>query len=152
MWSHYAGKAQGFCLEFDTSREPFNEKLLKVSYPETIPPVKVTSDLLLREGNVGLIEKLYCTKSKDWAYEREWRAIHHDKGTRYVYPAESLTGVYFGTESTGPSQEIVCLILQGQNKGVRFYQGERSTQEFKVIFKEFTYTSHREAKDKGLIS
>lgn len=151
MWSHYAGRAQGFCLEFDTAHEPFNQRLHKVSYPETIPSIKATSDLYRLGNESSLIEKLFCTKSRDWAYEQEWRAIHHNKNTSYGYPAQSLTGVYFGTESTRASREIICLIIQGQNKNVRFYQGVRSTTEFKVEFSEIHYTSHREAKEKGLI-
>jgi hypothetical protein len=47
--------------------------------------------------------------------------------------------------------EIVCLILRGQNETVKFYKGTRSTTEFKVLFKEFSYTSHIEAKKKGLL-
>lgn len=151
MWAHYAGKAQGFCLEFDALCEPFKSKLFPVSYQTAVPSIKVTADLVVGRRLLPLIHTLFCTKSADWAYEREWRAMHAEKGTRYCYPVECLTGVYFGPDSSGESQEIVCLILQGQNERVRFYQGQRSEKEFKVVFRPFTYTSYLAAKKAGIL-
>jgi hypothetical protein len=71
--------------------------------------------------------------------------------TQYIYPTESLTGVYFGPDIERRSLEIACLILRGQNESVKFWQGTRSTSEFKVLFKEFGYTTHAEAKRMGLV-
>jgi hypothetical protein len=149
MWSHYADKSRGFCLEFDTSFEPFT-KMMPVSYSKVIPAVKLTD---VHSGELGtrLLEKLYCTKSADWAYEREWRSIHNKRGTEFRYKTVALRGVYFGPETTFASKEIVCLILQGQNPDVKFYHGERSQTEFKVSFTPFSYTPHLEAKRRGLV-
>jgi hypothetical protein len=45
MWSHYANSHKGFCLEFDTSFEPFKPKkvqtVLKVSYSEKYPSLSI---------------------------------------------------------------------------------------------------------------
>lgn len=151
MWSHYGDKFRGFCLEFDTAFVPFNG-LIEVNYSDKIPVVPLSSGPLFENGRDGLIRMLYCTKSKDWAYEREWRAIHQEKEKLFHYQAASLTGVYFGPESMGVSQEIICLILQGQNENVSFYRGRRSETEFKVVFERFTYTPHLVVKKAGLIS
>ena len=147
MWSHYGGKYKGFCLEFSTEFEPF-EKIWQVHYRSDLPTIELAP--LLIEGNFDFIQALYCTKSEAWGYEGEWRAIHVEAGTKFGYPAECLTGVFFGPEIDQHSLEIVCLILGGQNDTVKFWRGSKSTTEFKVKFEPITYTSFLEAKRKGL--
>lgn len=148
MWSHYGGHYKGFCLEFATSSEPF-EKINKVSYTSTLPRLNVAD--ILRDREFQLVKKLFCTKSNDWSYEKEWRAIHNIAGTQFGYPPEALTGIYFGPDIDRQSLEIICLILAGQNANVRLWHGSRSTTEFRVLFESFTYTSHLEAKKNGLV-
>lgn len=149
MWSHYGGRYKGFCLEFSTSSPPF-DKAIKVKYQDSLPELNVAS--LLHSGlkrdikDEDQVLELFCTKSLAWAYEAEWRCIHHQVGTRYVYTEECLKGIYFGPDISEESLEIICLILKGQNENVRFWRGRRSTSEFKVLFDEFTYTSYLDAK------
>lgn len=147
MWSHYGGRYKGFALEFDTSTEPF-QKVRQVHYVETPPQLPLKSMLLDQEYDP--VADLFCTKSKSWAYEQEWRAIHSAAGTEYTYPAESLTGIYFGPDIPAQALEIVCLILRGQTEHVRLWRGRRSTSEFCVVFEKFTYTTYLEAKAMGL--
>lgn len=137
MWSHYGGKYKGFCLEFETSHPPF-EKMRKVKYSTEMPRIDVTTLLIRRDFEA--VMDLFSTKSTSWAYEREWRVLHAEAGTPYHYPAECLTGIYFGPEISSEALEIMCLILQGQNRHVKFWKGHRSLTEFKVIFEEFQYT------------
>lgn len=146
MWSHYGGSYKGFCLEFDSSSEPFL-KTRPIKYVSH-PPKLSLKDLLL--VNFDPVEKLFCTKSEVWAYEKEWRTLHDKAGTKYVYPAEALTGIYFGPDIDQQSLEIICLILMGQNENIRFWRGRRSTTDFRVLFESFTYTSFIEAKRNGL--
>jgi hypothetical protein len=138
MWSHYGGKYKGFCLEFDTSHSPF-EKMKKVSYSTKMPHINVAT-LLIKKDFESVMD-LFSTKSTSWAYEREWRVLHAEAGTLYHYPAECLTGIYFGPEISSEALEIICLVLQGQNPHVKFWKGRRSTTEFKLVFEEFQYTS-----------
>jgi hypothetical protein len=147
MWSHYGGHYKGFCLEFDTSTEPF-QKIKQVMYTSKLPALSVS--IVLDRDLGSVLDLLFCTKSEAWAYEKEWRAIHRVAGTRFGYPPEALTGVYFGPDIDKQSLEIICLILAGQNESVQLWRGTRSTTEFRVLFEPFTYTSHLEAKRNGL--
>lgn len=149
MWSHYGDKCKGICLEFDTRFEPFS-KVRRVSYVPALPEINVHDILVGRDFDPVL--QLYCTKSAAWSYEREWRAIHNVAGTLFGYSSQALTGVYFGPDIDSQSVEIVCLVLGGQNETVRYFEGARSTTEFKVLFRQFTYTSYLEAKRMGLRS
>jgi hypothetical protein len=150
MWSHYGGGYKGFCLQFTTALLPF-DKIKKVIYRKDLPTVDF-AHLLNTPDNYGrVLDELFCTKSEDWAYEAEWRAIHAQANTRYTYPADSLTGVYFGPDISEESKEIICLILGGQNEIVKFWQGKLSKTEFKVEFEQITYTPHLDAKRRGLL-
>lgn len=143
MWAHYSEKYSGFCLEFKTNNEIF-EKARKVIYTENMPKLNAVS--IYADGERGeILNKLFCTKSKSWEYEKEWRCIHSDAGTAYTYPTELLTGVYFGPKTDPTNIEIICLILQGKNNSVRFWKGKRSEEKFKLDFDEFTYTPHIKA-------
>ena len=138
MWSHYGGHHKGFCLEFRTSHEPFN-KLRRVGYAETIP--KIDPFGFLSGSGHEQILNLLCTKSSDWSYEKEWRALHGEAGTVYTYDEKALKAVYFGTEIDVQDRDMICLILSEQNQNVRFYCGFRSETDFNVSFQRFEYLS-----------
>jgi hypothetical protein len=139
MWAHYADKYTGFCLEFSTNNELF-DKARKVDYVENMPKLNIKS--IYADGERDEMMNLFCTKSKSWGYEKEWRVIHGKAGTAYTYPREVLTGVYFGPNMSFEVIEIICLILLGQNPHVKFYRSKRSEITFKVEFKGFTYTPY----------
>lgn len=149
MWSHYAGHHKGFCLEFGTDHEPF-QKIRQVKYSEQMPAFDLVP--MLCNDDFEQVLDLFCTKAIDWRYEREWRVIHKEAGTAYHYPAEALTGVYFGPEASLTSFEIIALVLAGQNEHVNLWKGIRSKSNFSVRFEHVTYTTHIEAKRRGLLS
>lgn len=148
MWSHYAGHHKGFCLEFKTNLEPF-AKIKQVKYSTSMPSFDLVP--MLCERNFDQIVDLFCIKSIDWQYEREWRAIHREAGTAYTYPAAALTGVYFGPKASFTSIEIIALVLAGQNEHVKLWQGKQSKSAFSVDFDLVTYMPNVEARRRGLL-
>lgn len=138
MWSHYADKQRGFCLEFSTCTEPF-KKITQVEYSKDMPAFSLVS--MLCENDFEQIMKLFCTKSVDWQYEREWRAFHAEAGTRYFYPATALTGLYFGPEASTALIEIIACVLKAQSENVKLWRGSRSKTKFSVDFEQVTYKS-----------
>ncbi|NMM77752.1 DUF2971 domain-containing protein [Acidovorax sp. SRB_24] len=147
MWSHYGGRYQGFCLEFDPAKGNFG-RIQKVAYSNELPLLDLVP--LLASDNYEQVLSLFTTKAEAWRYEAEWRAVHAEAGTLYGYPSECLEGVYFGPDISDHALEIVCLILKGQNETVRFWKGRRSSTTFKVEFESFTYMSYMEARKAGL--
>lgn len=148
LWSHYGGQHRGFCLEFNTDCQPF-EKLHKVTYSRVMPEIDPANILI--NDDFEQVLRLFCTKSDDWSYEREWRVIHKAAGTVFTYEAKALKSIYFGAKMADQDMEMLCLILRGQNEDVKFYRGHRSDTEFKIEFTPFTYTSHIEARRAGLL-
>lgn len=63
MWAHYAAKHTGFCVGYKKGDvEKISTTLQKVTYSAQPPSIKSKSVLF--------------TKSKEWEYENEWRAIY----------------------------------------------------------------------------
>ncbi|WP_233081126.1 DUF2971 domain-containing protein [Rheinheimera soli] len=148
MWSHYGAKHTGFCLEFDTSFEPFS-KARKVKYVDQFP--KLNAEELVVDTNYERALELLHTKSNAWSYENEWRCIHAEAPIAYAYHQRALTGVYFGSQIDNALVEIICLTLQGQNPDVRFWSGKKCSDKFGLEFEEFFYTPHIKAKELGVI-
>ena len=136
MWSHYANRCRGFCLEFDTRREPFH-KLRKVIYQDTMPEIDPLP-MMLKNDYTQMVD-LFCTKSQHWSYEREWRAIHKHAGTAYTYKKETLKAIYFGPDIEDSERDIISTIVYCEHPEVKLFRGHRSTTEFKVEFQQFSY-------------
>ena len=136
MWSHYALRGTGICLQFDTQFDPFG-KVRQVTYSERIPELDVTAMLL--EQNYDEIIKLYCTKSSHWSYEREWRGIHKEANTSFKYVPHCLQAIYFGTEADRSFIELTQIVVRSTNRSVRLFSGTRSDVAYKVEFTELDH-------------
>lgn len=135
MWSHYGGNHNGFCLAFDTGTGPFTDRFYHVKYEIAVPVMNIV-DLVINK-NIDSIQLLFCTKSKDWKYEDEWRLFHLEGGTSYCYGNESLKAIYFGPEMSPQAQYILYIITRDVSPHVELYTGRRSDTEFKVDFFEY---------------
>lgn len=133
MWSHYASSGKGFCLEFDSTRQPF-DAIQRVNY--TSRPAKLNFRRLFSVEHVYLLHALFCSKSSDWKYEREWRIFHQSANKAEHYPSSSLTGIYLGPEIESAHADILQLIIRGKSPHVKIYRGTRSKDAFKVAFSE----------------
>lgn len=71
MWSHYADKHKGVCLQFDTHTESI-ARAFKVSYQKKLPLC------IILEHADGAATRALLTKSDVWKYEKEFRLIARD--------------------------------------------------------------------------
>jgi len=135
MWSHY----RGFCLEFDTSIEPFS-KAFHVRYSETFPYVNPV-DLLVEpdhdDSENELLVALVLTKAPCWNYEEEWRVMHMEPSTLFTYDYRALTGIYFGAAMPYAHKEILSLVLHGAPTTA--YEVLQDDQGFALHAKVVTY-------------
>ena len=82
MWSHYANKHEGVCLQF-RGLESLRTPPLRVIYSDNYPVVDLLEyepfvdrqDETSRAKQKEMIERMHLTKAKDWNYECEWRII-----------------------------------------------------------------------------
>lgn len=143
MWSHYADGHKGFCLEFNTSFDPF-QKARKVDYSYNFP--SIDPKRLVGENQAsgdGILSPLF-TKYKCWNYENEWRIFHREPNKPYGYEVDALNAVYFGSAADDTDIEIVCLLLQGQSKKIKFYKARKNISTYSLHFDEFLYKPYIE--------
>jgi len=81
MWSHYADKHKGFCVEYDlkSMSYPRKDMLLTLLFPVLYQNelFNSTNYLKLENENISKVISVYpaITKSKEWEYEKEWRIV-----------------------------------------------------------------------------
>ncbi|MFN3847964.1 MAG: DUF2971 domain-containing protein [Spirosomataceae bacterium] len=148
MWAYYGDGHKGFCLEYDTSDEPFS-KAKKVIYSEEAPVISYETFLNSEKENSDedIIEKLLCTKFAQWQNEKEWRLIHKESNKLFTYTPKQLTGIYFGTKINKTQMEIIMTILVSQNPFVKFYRMEKDPSSFKIRPIEQNYLTHLQGQD-----
>lgn len=181
MWSHYASKHSGICLEFnieygnfayerkhnrgrdnekyikrisewDTKSTMFWDRINKVYYEDEQPIINFYDFAVVFENEhepdlIGLnkqwahkyayeLESAFATKTKNWSYEKEWRAIEinfdepkePEERIRH-YPNESLTAVYFGVNTPEHIKMRIYKMLVKKNEEIRFYNAELSNND-----------------------
>lgn len=95
MWTHYADRHRGICLEYKTSYIiPCRDGILsQVEYTCDRPRVHLTEEAF-RETD--LFKALACSKYHGWSYEKEWRIIIHSNDSYYQLQDKSLTRIIMG--------------------------------------------------------
>lgn len=134
MWSHYADKHKGLCLEFDTDNPIFGgawEVEYHIEYP-------------YRPWNAELdVVRLALTKAKCWEYEEEYRLLPKtelansakqftmvvDEDNKLTFPHEALKSIIVGCKanfdeikslvhSIRPDLQVKNAIMQRNRYGI----------------------------------
>lgn len=114
MWSHYADKHQGFCIEYDLSRiaEGYRRCILPIIYSNT--KCDVTDAIISK--NTNLLMNPFYYKSKDWEYEKEWRMVIFENmikdGEYFADFSQVITGIYLGLGSLKKHRVEISEILE----------------------------------------
>lgn len=99
MWSHYADKHTGFCVEYDISNLDIDHKF-KISFSPVIytkNPVDISNAILSKR--LDIVRNILLTnKSSDWEYEKEWRFITNSSvDSKFTMPI-TPKAIYIGTK------------------------------------------------------
>ena len=120
MWSHYANKHKGFCIEYDmdllTKNNPkFAGQLIPVIYTDTRPIIdkNIISSFSIKDKKVEAaidankyFTKALVTKAKIWRYEKEWRVISKATDGREI-SFDCITGIYLGAKASSELIEFM---------------------------------------------
>ncbi len=127
MWAHYAASHQGICLEYDRWDAlplPGSISLQAVNYKRS----KEIKTRWLHEWFVKKagrrasdVERAYFfTKSKEWGYEEEWRAVSSEQG--FENGRSDLKGVYFGYRCPPEVQVTIARMFIGETYPPRLFR------------------------------
>lgn len=151
MWSHYANKHFGFCLEYDFTHTMVKRypdlnmakiMLLPVIYSEKRPllsRVLTNSKIMLPYYKTGkmpmeVVESIVyglLFKSPDWSYEREWRIIGMDM-EKPTMKLPSARKVFLGANMEESAKARVIEIAK--KKHIPVYQMMLSSDRYKFEY------------------
>jgi hypothetical protein len=135
MWSHYANKHRGVCLEFSTDAEEFSGAY-RVIYSERYPLFNLADD----DPANNLLPLV--TKAAAWSYEEEYRVIAevhatarsdgslHTHENFLTIPPSSLKSVILGCEMGSSSRESVRDIVKRSGKAISVRQAVRIANHY----------------------
>ena len=130
MWSHYANKHRGVCLQFDTVKDwiPFLCSCRINDYPL----IKWTTD---HAKDLG---QFISQKHLGWKYEDESRMIYLEAAHEYVpVQPQALTSVFIGCQATEADCEVMRRLLKERSaKGhpaPAVYRVSRHPKRYKLI-------------------
>jgi hypothetical protein len=140
MWSHYAERHKGICLEFRRAGDL--SYALAVNYSDEYPVInffqietkfRVGGDDAARAAQKEFVDLIYLTKAKEWKYEDEWRLVDplRGRGLHDLAPG-LLSGVIFGCRSTEEDRRKVRGWLQKASASVNLYQARENGSAFRL--------------------
>ncbi len=124
MWSHYADKHKGFCLEFE--RTPDNQlgkdACNPVQYTDTPQILRFGEGIEAKSINSAKDPSMIALHSKtcSWAYEKEWRVVYLPRpgGTGFDglhRISAKLLSITFGMKVNKSTIETVTNIMKDQH-------------------------------------
>jgi hypothetical protein len=134
MWSHYADEHRGLCIEYDT-KDNQCEGLRCVNY-DVSGSIKV-SDILRwkieksKEADRSIREAFFYAKARDWRYEREWRDVRKEIGTRES-TFRSISAVYFGLRCDTAVSTSVVMLFGNSATPIKFFRLYRDQDSFQL--------------------
>lgn len=119
MWSHYADKHKGICIEYDIEKIYDKDNLIinKVNYKMPIITNKSIADNeILEIDNINRLIELFSIKSDEWKYEKEYRILYYDKEKRKdgILIDCPIKSICFGTETLEDDKKLICEIIKNK--------------------------------------
>lgn len=131
LWSHYTDCHKGICIEFNDSILSLG-RAKKVNYSDTYPELNYFTSTPdeLDDGTV-------YWKSYDWVYEREWRVVTANLGSRVVkLPNNAITAIYFGCVCSQETIERYRSLVKMKNFEIKLFSTRKAAGRFALEFNE----------------
>lgn len=132
MWSHYADKHKGICIEFRTDivHSPF-ARAMPVVYDDEYPRFDLHEVVMNEELRSSAAWML--TKSPLWEYEKEWRVLDFEMGNGVqAFPAECISGVVLGCRTPANERRKVERWVASLSHDVALYEAKQSRTHFRL--------------------
>jgi len=131
MWAHYSDNHRGWCVEFNpTSTFRRHSKKMyfwqQVIYEDKIPEFLAIHFFKDRREH----PKLVRTKSSDWSYEGEWRAVlSRGYSSMQRFGVKGIKSIIFGMDAEDSAiQEVLKLTNKWK---VKYYRAIQDTEEYR---------------------
>lgn len=141
MWSHYADKHSGFCIEFNFRelekailRYNGQNKVIiygqKVIYTNNYPHVSAYKK--------QIVESVF-TKASIWQYEKEWRFFYSDgAGEKIPLPEEVITAIYMGLNIEPEQEKLIKREISKKGYLIELYKANKNKNRFILDFEKIS--------------
>lgn len=162
MWAHYAKNHEGVVIGIDTT---FTNKIFthiapvkyQIDYPSRTDPHQSAAIYLGRntrdEEKLESIEQMLFTKSIDWSYEKEWRAIRdnncdplsdhklYEKETQLAeLPSEAFSSIYIGCRCAPKKTQELIEKARSINPNIKTFKVRTSSRSYALEFHDYDET------------
>ena len=163
MWAHYSKNHEGFVIGFDVTKgEGAFDRMAPVLYRDKYPTDDDAHGAAARflgrkdkENRAGkrFMQMNLFTKSSEWSYEREWRALggNFENSLVEVAPA-AFVSLYTGCRSNSQTISEVVGLARSLNPNIGVMKAKISTNAFALEFQDFDepWVSNYPPKDQVL--
>ena len=134
MWSHYADKHEGVCLEFDMKLllgglTENTATVFDVYYNSEYPQIRIAD--IIELDSIEYFKKKSLTKSLDWEYEKEIRIIGTKPGL-FKFDSKSITKIIMGLESNAADLDRIQILVEKFAPHIQIMKASKSKYQFKV--------------------
>lgn len=116
MWSHYADKHRGLCIEYDMHKSSCpGIKPVDYRCPRGIKITELIEWKLHNSSQAkkNVLDTYFFTKSPSWGYEKEWRDICETSGIKSA--PFRISGVYFGLRCDAAVRKSIVMLCANAN-------------------------------------
>jgi hypothetical protein len=133
MWSHYAHKHTGACIEFNSipllSRLDSKINVNEVKYINEIKPIN------FHEFPQEATDTLVFSKSFEWSYENEFRVLIQSNGLK-AFDLNTVCSITFGARCPESTLEQAKSLMKQRSISPKLFKAELAANEFRLTFNE----------------
>ncbi len=138
MWSHYANKHTGVCIEFHSIpliRSVTKNGKIKVNVKE-VTYCSELDTINFHESPKVAVDNLVFTKAEDWSYEKEFRVLLAENGLK-AFDLNSICSITFGTQCADSTIIESKSLLEQKSIHPKLFKAGLVPNQFRLNFKAF---------------
>jgi len=135
LWAHYAQNHEGFCVQFRPAKDLRALIAHPVEYSDDYP---VITDMFEPAESRRLLPIM--RKSRDWAYEEEWRIVGLDlANTHRPFAPEAFEAIILGMRIKPDDRAYLLSLMDERQRRYRLrpiiYQAEPDGRHYRIVVK-----------------
>jgi hypothetical protein len=135
MWSHYAASHTGVCVGFDnTIHNQIFAEAKQVDYSRNYESLRNLTGDEKRQ-----IEIVFFTKSRDWAYEKEWRILDMKEGGIRQIPPSTVKTIILGCRMAAHMRAKILSLATKRREKVKILRARKHSSEFALDLEELEF-------------
>lgn len=147
MWSYYADKHSGFCVEYDFTKIKQLEILMMLfpviysekrpSVPMSMFDVKDIHNIAISSSTEGITDMIIAllTKSKYWENEEEWRIIYFlNNLENQCLRADIISKIYLGANISEENEMIIRSIVKKKDREISIEKYTLNAEKYKLDY------------------